>query len=137
MGRRKAKTVSGAKKKHFQVFSRFSRISPVEPKRPVNRAIRETQERLQRAAADAQNALASEVDRVSDELRSKHAAELEAAVQAEREAAEARHVAVLQQAKTSRQQETEQQVRPRLGPPHATFGLRRAYDASLRHFSTS
>lgn len=47
---------------------------------------------------------------MSDELKSKHAAELEAAVQAEREAAEARHVAVLQQAKASRQQETEQQV---------------------------
>lgn len=47
---------------------------------------------------------------MSRELKSEHAAELEQAVKMEREAAEARHVAVLQQAKSSRELEAKQQA---------------------------
>lgn len=83
-------------------------LFPPTRKRP--RSMRDTKERLERAAADAENTLAAEVDRVSDELRSKHMAALEEAVKVEREAAEARHVEVLRQAQASREQEAEQQV---------------------------
>lgn len=86
------------------------RSSPFRPNRKRTRAIRDKQEGLQRAAADAEDKLAAEVDRVSRELKSKHAAALEEAVKVEREAAEARHVAVLRQAKASREQEAARQV---------------------------
>lgn len=72
--------------------------------------MRETQERLQRAAADAEGALAAEIERVSEELRLKHEADLKSAVRAEKDAAEARHVEVLQQMKALREQQGEEEV---------------------------
>lgn len=74
------------------------------------RAIRETQERLRRAAAEADDALAAEVGRVSEQLKSEHDAALTEAVKAERDAAEARHAEALRQAKVSREQGEAQQV---------------------------
>lgn len=47
---------------------------------------------------------------MSEELRSKHEAELEAAIKAEKEAAEARHAEVLRQMEVSRERQGAQQV---------------------------
>ncbi|CAB1115098.1 unnamed protein product [Ectocarpus sp. CCAP 1310/34] len=74
-----------------------------------DRAIRETQERLRRAAAEADDALAAEVGRVSEKLKSEHDAALSEAVKAERDGAEARHAEVLRQAKVSREHGERQQ----------------------------
>ncbi|CAM9691109.1 unnamed protein product [Ectocarpus sp. 12 AP-2014] len=79
-----------------------------------DRAIRETQERLRRAAAEADKALAAEVGRVSEQLKSEHDVALTEAVKAERDAAEARHAEVLRQAKVSREQGEAQQEDERL-----------------------
>lgn len=89
-----------------------SRHVPPPPTNVINqrRAVRETQERLRRAAADAEAARAAEVSRVTGELGARHEAALEEARKAEREAAEARHAAALRRAEASRRQEAEQQV---------------------------
>lgn len=74
------------------------------------RAIRETAERLERAKADASDALAAEVCRVSSKLRSEHGDVLQAAIQAERGTAEARHVLTLRQAEITRKEKQKEQV---------------------------
>lgn len=66
---------------------------------------------MERAAAEAANALAAEVSRVSDELKSEHEKARATAVDAERAAAEARHALALRQANESWRTKEEQQVR--------------------------
>ncbi|CAN0136347.1 unnamed protein product, partial [Scytosiphon promiscuus] len=74
-------------------------VAQAEARALEDRAMRETQERLRRAAADAEGAQAAEVERVSEELRLKYDADLQSAVRAERDEAETRHEEVLRQMK--------------------------------------
>lgn len=89
------------------------------------RASNETAERLQRAAADAQAALAAEVDRVSAQLKSEHEKALDTAVREERDTARARQASALKRADALWMEKQEEQVgagvrSPRLYRTHAS-----------------